>query len=496
MEPGVKRHKKDEKQTTSEDKQVDVCRPFASWRKLLESPLLLTLNQEIPVLDISAPLVSIPFDVLHYHERDPLIHFQEQTESQPRAYRLFDPKTGKYSNSCPSVSSVVKLFENGFDAKAITLEMTTTNDFMEENTTDYKYTYIARHLIRDDSNFVERVMANLKIRDANLRQIFDYRIKGFLSETPWTRDSFIKHITSFHTNSKCLSNLSLGRFGIIPPRCNTIVVWSEIVEFTRWLSEQKSDEVNISEPNYLYLMCQEWKKNPSDEKVLLQDRQPSTSVWTKFEKLYLEECRQVLEKLWARENEIGRNLGTLLHKDIELFLSGVDLGDIERDPVCWQQWLWYYKTKILDQGFQVYRLEWRIFDLVLKSRIPGYTWFIPGTPDALFTNKEGVIDLHDWKRSKELVQEKFGKKMKHHLSHLDDCNFIHYALSLNIYKIILDRCYGVKVRKMYLGVFHPNTTPEKMQLEIPDMHDDALNTINAWYRHLITNYKTLCLPAP
>jgi hypothetical protein len=61
----------------------------------------------------------------------------------------------------------------------------------------------------------------------------------------------------------------------------------------------------------------------------------------------------------------------------------------------------------------------------------------------------------DWKRSKEI--KKFGfKKGLGCCSHLQDCNFVHYTIQLNIYKYILEKNYGLKITDMYIVVFHPS----------------------------------------
>ena len=45
--------------------------------------------------------------------------------------------------------------------------------------------------------------------------------------------------------------------------------------------------------------------------------------------------------------------------------------------------------------------------------------------------------------------------MKQPLHHLPDSNYFHYALQLNIYRIILESEYGYRVSGMFLGVVHP-----------------------------------------
>ena len=41
------------------------------------------------------------------------------------------------------------------------------------------------------------------------------------------------------------------------------------------------------------------------------------------------------------------------------------------------------------------------------------------------------------------------------MSHIEDTNFNHYSLQLNLYKYILEKKYKKKVKKMYLVCLHP-----------------------------------------
>ena len=54
------------------------------------------------------------------------------------------------------------------------------------------------------------------------------------------------------------------------------------------------------------------------------------------------------------------------------------------------------------------------------------------------------------------------------LLHIPDLNYWHYSLQLNIYKMILERKYGVKVSEMYLVCLHPNHT-NYQRIEVTNM---------------------------
>jgi hypothetical protein len=85
---------------------------------------------------------------------------------------------------------------------------------------------------------------------------------------------------------------------------------------------------------------------------------------------------------------------------------------------------------------------------------------ITGSIDMLYRKKNGEYAIFDWKRSKEIMYEGFRKKKSHVscIRHLDDCNFWHYSLQLNIYRRILQKNYGLVVTDLRLVILHPNNT--------------------------------------
>lgn len=113
----------------------------------------------------------------------------------------------------------------------------------------------------------------------------------------------------------------------------------------------------------------------------------------------------------------------------------------------------------LNPSFSPYRVEWRV-----------YGDEVAGSIDFTIKGPNGEIAIIDWKRSKEIKKENRFQRGKGILSHLQDCNFVHYSLQLNCYRAILEKYYGKKVTGMYLAVFHPGQ--KKYQcLEVPRMKE-------------------------
>ncbi len=75
---------------------------------------------------------------------------------------------------------------------------------------------------------------------------------------------------------------------------------------------------------------------------------------------------------------------------------------------------------------------------------------LAGQSDLLEVLEDGSINLYDWKSNKSIeLETKYNTKMLGALSHLDDCNYIHYTLQLNSYRMMLEK-KGYKVNKLTL----------------------------------------------
>ena len=61
------------------------------------------------------------------------------------------------------------------------------------------------------------------------------------------------------------------------------------------------------------------------------------------------------------------------------------------------------------------------------------------------------------------------------LSNVVKCNFNEYSIQLNTYKYILETEYNIKVKAMYLCIFHPINSNYKL-FKVPNM-SSAINSI-------------------
>jgi ATP-dependent exoDNAse (exonuclease V) beta subunit len=89
-----------------------------------------------------------------------------------------------------------------------------------------------------------------------------------------------------------------------------------------------------------------------------------------------------------------------------------------------------------------------------------------------YTDEADNFYLFDWKRSKQIKKENNYRKGKDPISHIDDANYWHYALQLNIYKYIIEKNYGINISAIYLVRLHPDQQDYEV-MNIPDLSNEV-----------------------
>lgn len=177
--------------------------------------------------------------------------------------------------------------------------------------------------------------------------------------------------------------------------------------------------------------------------------------WAARKAPQLSMTKEEVLQMWKANGEESRQLGTKLHSDIE---NHFEHGEIVNSKE-FQQFLAFMRDH---EGIKPYRTEWRIFD--------DYH-MVAGTADMVVKKSTGGYDLYDWKRSKEIKTDGWGKVGFGPLSHVPDCNYMHYSLQLNFYRWILKAYYDLEIDSMYLVVMHPNFGAYK-KIQIQNMEQD------------------------
>lgn len=177
-----------------------------------------------------------------------------------------------------------------------------------------------------------------------------------------------------------------------------------------------------------------------------------------------------IKAVWKKTSDDALAFGSRLHKDIELFYNDIDV--VNNSPE------YYYFLNLhnrIEEKCTPYRTEWMIFDEDIE---------IAGSVDMCYTDKKDNLLIFDWKRSKEIKKNNDFRKGKYPLNHLDDSNYWHYSLQLNIYKYILENKYKKIVSGLYLVCLHPNQENYKL-ITIPNLQSEVIKMIEKRKRNLI-----------
>jgi hypothetical protein len=183
------------------------------------------------------------------------------------------------------------------------------------------------------------------------------------------------------------------------------------------------------------------KENPKEAKFIL-DTLKNKVYWV-GSKYYNKKPEEIKEG-WILNGISASSLGSHMHLTLEHYLDGENVVD---DSIEFSYFLNFWKdfTQKYPQ-FKPYRLEWLIYDLGKR---------ISGSIDCVLEDNHGNLILLDWKRSKEIKTSNRFQKGKGYWEKMDDCNYNHYTLQLNIYRHMLEKNYNRKVVFLMLVIFHP-----------------------------------------
>lgn len=200
-----------------------------------------------------------------------------------------------------------------------------------------------------------------------------------------------------------------------------------------------------------------------------------------------------IKSLWDEIRDKSASLGTKMHANIEKFYNHPDLWTMKtecelktRMADVNQSYLTQSEidTKEMRQFFDYHlncpgawnwipwRTELRVFDRDI--RVAGSVDMLYLSPN--YTPENKLLVMVDWKRSKEIINVNIYRRMAFPpLEDLDDTNFCHYSLQLNVYKRIIEKNTDFKIEYMTLGVFHPNYEHYMLfPVSVMDSHVDKM----------------------
>ncbi|MEG0577360.1 MAG: PD-(D/E)XK nuclease family protein [Bacilli bacterium] len=166
---------------------------------------------------------------------------------------------------------------------------------------------------------------------------------------------------------------------------------------------------------------------------------------------------EILEK-WRLDNLYSTAKGTLVHlyaqalwndEEVELNYDQYKELDIESlkksvENSCIQAKKFYLDHK---DTLKIFRDEFIVGSM---------EYDIAGSIDNLLINKDSdTLVLIDYKTNKEIKFNSFNnKKMLYPIDNIEDCNYIHYSLQLNIYKYLIENYTSIKVKNVFLVYFN------------------------------------------
>jgi len=143
----------------------------------------------------------------------------------------------------------------------------------------------------------------------------------------------------------------------------------------------------------------------------------------------LEEKKSIAEG-WAQTSKESCERGTRFHEKMEAEAYNNGIGTIKEETV---ETIYEYNID-LSQLKDGYHAEVLLYN---------HDYEVAGIMDKLIIStviKDRYIKGDDWKTNKVInTINPVGTKMKYPLHHLDDCNYIHYALQLNTYLWLLSQ---------------------------------------------------------
>jgi len=244
----------------------------------------------------------------------------------------------------------------------------------------------------------------------------------------------------------------------------------------------QDERISFEEDGHIYMLDGKRQLTPVSSVYSKYFKPFDSAKWAERKSQTMPISAEQLREQWKCNGMMASFAGTHMHKQIEDFLNGEEYmaplchftfdGDfIHEDKIIGiNDEIDYFKRFIKEVDFTPFRTEWRVFDEELG---------MAGTIDLICSRNDGTFEFYDWKRSRSLIDEngdvcktnKFNVCGINGLGHIPDCSFWHYALQQNLYKHIVEKCYGLKVSAMHLVVLHTEYSNYRL-IEVPTLDNE------------------------
>jgi len=190
------------------------------------------------------------------------------------------------------------------------------------------------------------------------------------------------------------------------------------------------------------------------------DNMMKSKNWTNSK--YYGMSKKEIKATWDKNRDEAAEAGTKMHYDIECYYNECPNDNTSIEYKYFNNFL----EDFPELNSRPYRTEWMIYHEELR---------LAGSIDMIFENKDGTLQIYDWKRCRDIKKnDAFGKSAnKECIKHLPDTNYWHYCLQLNTYKAILEEKYGKKVTDLYLVCLHPDNKNKNYQrIKVVDLQEE------------------------
>lgn len=203
-------------------------------------------------------------------------------------------------------------------------------------------------------------------------------------------------------------------------------------------------------------------------------------IATKYAKKHKRSTEDVQEE-WKMKAKLATDKGTEFHNKMEKMYIDASIWRLDDEDLS------VYPSFIVDgvKKARSLKLEQGIYPELL---IFSHKYKLAGQADLVEIVK-GRINIKDYKTSKEIKKESFSnwktgpEKMTFPLNNLQNSNFWHYAVQLNIYMFML-KVHNPKLKQGKMEILHV-TDEESMEVyKVPDLQNDVKRLLEHFYKRL------------
>jgi len=153
----------------------------------------------------------------------------------------------------------------------------------------------------------------------------------------------------------------------------------------------------------------------------------------------------LVKEQWDTKRDNACDLGTNVHMYAEYVINTLMDKPFDKPKAINNK-----AVRMMKQLDKLFYQQAEVKPLQSELLVFNEQYRIAGTIDFIYKDTKGNIYLADWKTNDKIKQENKYQKMKAPFSELDDCNYNHYALQLNLYKILYEQQTGNKVRGLFV----------------------------------------------